>query len=121
MATATPPRTPTTSGETVAVLEAQLAAMRLDRDTALERLAALAVEQASECLSMPFDPMPTNYHENIILNINCRINTPQRLALRALFQGLYRTHATTADGKHIDLPVHAIQWLLENLKFSGIK
>lgn len=106
------------SGEIVARLEAENAALRTERDTLQAQLAAATVKQTIEALTLPYPPTSKDYHEAVIQNINCRINVPQRLALRALFTGLYKSHATTADGKPVHLPVHAVQWLLENITFS---
>jgi hypothetical protein len=113
---------PANAGDTINALEAQLAAMRAERDDLQDKLAKAGATAAAAALTLPYPAMPANYHESVISVLNGRLSYEQCLALRALFNGLYASRAVIKDGagvKPVYLPHHAVQWLLENLKFQG--
>ncbi|MEY2855664.1 MAG: hypothetical protein RL030_2796 [Pseudomonadota bacterium] len=108
------------SGELVSSLEAQLAALRIERDQLKAQLDQVTVTKAGTAFAVPFPAKPADYHEAIISVVNTRLDNNQRLALRALFDGLYTASAKTKDGKPVFLPVHAVHWLLEQLTFAKV-
>lgn len=100
------------------ISEANLAAMREERDLLKGKLEEVLAKQAGDAFALAFSEMPTDYVERVIFNVNTRLNDNQRLRLRALLDGLVKANAKLADGKPVYLPVHAVLWVLEQLKFK---
>ncbi len=76
---------------------------------------------AAPILAVPFPPLPADHDERILFRLDQRLENGQRIALRALLNGLAQDGARLADGRLVELPQHAIGWLLENLNFTGGK
>lgn len=52
--------------------------------------------------------------EHVCRIVDARLTRPAAEALKGIFKGLYEGHKTLSNGRHIDSPVHAVCWLLEN-------
>lgn len=114
----TKPSTTITTSAALELAEADLAAMRAERDALKASLDQAIADATSSALAVPFEPMPPHYQETIIRVLNGRLSYDQSLRLRALLNGLTACNAKTDDGKPVYLPHHAVQWLLEQLTFK---
>jgi hypothetical protein len=52
-------------------------------------------------------------------HINTRLTLQMADQVKAIFTGLHATGATLSNGRHVDLPAHAVCWLLEKARVTG--
>jgi hypothetical protein len=60
----------------------------------------------------PFRPLVSG--EYICRHVDARLTPKAAEKLKTIFKGLYEEHQTLSNGRHIDIPAHAVCWLLEH-------
>jgi hypothetical protein len=60
----------------------------------------------------PFRPLVEGEH--ICRHVDARLTPKAADKLKSIFKGLYEGHHTLSNGRHIDIPAHAVCWLLEH-------
>ena len=68
-------------------------------------------------IQAPFRPLVSGEH--ICRHVDARLTPLAAEKLKTIFKGLYEEHCTLSNGRHIDIPAHAVCWLLENAELPG--
>lgn len=107
--------TPTTKNQTT-----EIESLRREVEQLRAELADSNAKLANgDALSLPFVPLPEDYDERILRNLDIRLTEPHKIKIRAIFTALEAQGAKLADGKPVYLPHHAVLWLLDNIKLTG--
>jgi len=72
---------------------------------------------AGVMIRVPFRPLEKGAY--VCRHITTRLSKQMADNLKAVFTGLHEAGATLSNGRHVDLPAHAVCWLLEHVCVSG--